>query len=295
MIMDTSQKQQKKASTWRWVLLSLAVTLSIAWLFLTPPGILGKANAVGYAVCHRIPERSFNIGNLEMAMCARCSGLFLGALLGLVFQVVQGRKGKMPPIPVAILFGVFALSWVLDGINSFSMLMPRIPSVYQTQNWTRLVTGTGMGLAISAILLPTFIQTMFNDWEETSGLSKWYHILMLLALAAILDVLILFEIPIIQYLLSLLSAVSVLVLLTMIYSMVLVMVFKKENTYASVNQLFMPLVGGFIIALIQIGAIDLARFLMTGTWDGFNIAILSTIIKLKNSAVTFFQGSGPQV
>jgi len=295
MNMDTSQKSKLKASTWRWVLLSLAVILSIVWLFLTPPGLLGKANAVGYAVCHRIPERSFNIGNLEMAMCARCSGLFLGALLGLIFQITQGRKGKMPPIPVAILFGVFALSWVLDGINSFSMLTPKIPSLYQTQNWTRLVTGTGMGLAISAILLPAFIQTMFTDWEETSGFSKWYRILMLLALAAILDVLILLEIPAVQYLLSLLSAASVLVLLTMIYSMVLVMIFKKENTFESTNQLFIPLVGGFMIGLIQIGAIDLLRYKLTGTWDGFNIAILSTIIKLENAAVTFYQGSGPRI
>ena len=289
--MDKPQKPQSKSLTWRWVLLSLAAILSIAWLFLTPEGLLGKANAVGYAVCHRIPERSFNIGNREMAMCARCSGLFLGALLGLIFQVVQGRKGKMPSFPVAFLFGLLALAWVLDGINSFSMLTPLIPSFYQTQNWTRLVTGTGMGLAISAILLPAFIQTMFKDWEGSSSFGRWYHVVMVLVLAAILDALILLEIPAIQYFLSLLSATGVLVLLTMIYSMVLVMLFKKENTYESVNQLFMPFVGGFIIALIQIGAIDLVRYLLTGTWDGFNITILSTIIKLENTSVAFLQGS----
>jgi len=288
MIMDTTQKPQSRKSPWRWVLISLAVILTITWLFLTPEGLLGKANAVGYAVCHRIPERTFKIGDRHMAMCARCSGLFLGALLGLIFQILQGRKGKMPPIPVAILFGLLALAWVLDGINSVSMLTPFIPSVYQTQNWTRLVTGTGMGLAISAILLPAFIQTMFTDWEESSSFSKWYHIVLLLALATILDAVILLEVPVIQYFLSLLSAASVLLLLTMIYSMVLVMLFKKENTYESMNQLFTPLVGGFIIALIQIGAIDLVRFLMTGTWDGFNIAILSTIINIDKVEVAFW-------
>ncbi|MDY6847389.1 MAG: DUF2085 domain-containing protein [Chloroflexota bacterium] len=278
--MDKPQKSQPKSPIWRWVLLSLAVLLTITWLFLTPEGLLGKANAVGYAVCHRIPERSFNIGGREMAMCARCSGLFLGALLGLIFQILQGRKGKMPPFPAALLFGLLALAWVLDGINSFSMLTPSIPSFYQTQNWTRLVTGTGMGLAISAILLPAFIQTMFKGWEGSSSFDRWYQIVMVLILAAILDALILLEIPAIQYLLSLLSAAGVLVLLTMIYSMVLVMLFKKENTYQSVSQLFMPFVGGFIIALIQIGVIDLFRYLLTGTWDGFNIAILSTIIMI---------------
>ena len=269
--MKTSRQERSKKSAWRWVLFGIALGLFILWLFLTPEGILGKADAVGFAVCHRIPERSFNIGDRQMPMCARCTGLFLGAMLGLGFQLAQGRKGKMPPIPVIILFGLLALAWVLDGINSFTMLTPRLPSVYQTQNWTRLVTGTGMGLAISAILLPAFIQTVFKDWRDSSGFGKWYQVMSVIAIAVIVDILILLEIPWLQYIFSLISAVSVFVLLTMIYSMVLVMLFKRENSYDSIRQLFIPLTGGFIIALIQIGAIDLARYLITGGWDGFNI------------------------
>jgi len=270
--MDNLKRSQSKNSAWRWVLLGLALSLFILWLTLTPGGLLGKADAVGYAVCHRIPERSFTIGERQMPMCARCTGLFLGAMLGLGFQLVQGRKGKMPPISIAILFGILALAWVLDGINSFAMLTPLLPSVYQTQNWTRLVTGTGMGLAISAILLPAFIQTMFKGWSASSGFGKWTHVLAVFVLAAVMDILILLEIPWLQYALSIMSAGGVFVLLTMIYSMVLVMLFKNENTFDKMKQLFVPLTGGFIIALIQIGAIDLVRYLITGSWGGFNIA-----------------------
>jgi uncharacterized membrane protein len=277
--MDTTKKSQSKKSPWRWGILGLALIITIVWLILTPEGLLGKADAVGYAVCHRIPERTFKIGDRPMAMCARCSGLFLGALLGLAFQLPQGRKGKMPSIPVAILFGLLALAWILDGLNSFSMLVPALPSLYQTQNWTRLLTGTGMGLAISAIFLPAFIETMFITWEDSSGFDQWYRVVALLVLAGLLDLLVLLEIPWIQYFLSLMSAAGVIVLLTMVYSMVLVLLFKKENTYDSVNQLLIPLTGGFIIGLIQIGAIDLVRYLYTGSWGGFNIAIVSTIIK----------------
>lgn len=269
--MDKSQESHQKTSPWRWVLLAVAVTLTVIWLFLTPEGLLGKADAVGYAVCHRIEVRSFHIHDRPLPLCARCSGLFLGAVLGLVYQITRGRKGKMPPIPILVVFGIMALSWVLDGFNSFLMLVPGNPSVYQTQNWTRLVTGTGMGLAISAILLPSFIQTMFTRWEDASALGNWQHVGGLAVIAAIMDVLILLEIPWILYPLSLFSAAGVLVLLVMIYSMVWVMVFNKENTYDHVNQLFVPLVAGFIVALLQIGVIDLARYLWTGTWEGFKL------------------------
>ena len=68
----------------------VAAVVLAAWLVNTPPGILGKADAVGYAVCHRIDERSFHIGDRQVALCARCTGMYLGAVLGLVFQFFLG-------------------------------------------------------------------------------------------------------------------------------------------------------------------------------------------------------------
>ncbi len=262
-------KLPRKPFPWRWILFGLAVLLTSVWLALTPEGLLGKAHAVGYAVCHQINERSFQIFGQSMPLCARCSGMFTGAMLGLVYQIAQGRKGKMPPLWVMVLLGLMALAWVLDGTNSFTMLIPGIGSVYETRNWTRLVTGTGMGLALSAILLPSFVQTVFVHWEEESALGNWKQVLGLLAGAAILDVLILEEIPWILYPIALISSAGVLVLLTMVYTMVLVMLTKKDNTFVKLTFLINHLIGGYIIALVQIGVIDILRYLWTGTWAGF--------------------------
>ena len=177
----------------------------------------------------------------------------------------------MPTTQVLILFGVLAAAWVLDGSNSFLMLVPGISSLYQTQNWTRLITGTGMGLAVSGVLLPSFIQTMFVDWKDESALGSWKQVLGLLLTAAVLDSLILLEIPWLLYPLSLFSTGNVFVLLIMVYSMVLVMLFKKENVYDHLNQLIMPLLGGYFFALLQVGTIAFLRYLWTGTWEGFNL------------------------
>lgn len=269
IIMDLSQKNQPKKHIWRWIVLGFAVILNIVWLTLTPAGLLGKADAVGYAVCHRISARSFHIGDRPVAMCARCSGMFLGALLGMIFHIVQGKKGKMPPVLVLVILGLLAAAWVLDGSNSFLMLTDWFPSLYTTENWTRLVTGTGMGLGVSAMIYPAFIQTNFKTWKDESGLGHWKQVLILFLAAGALDAIILLEIPWILYPLSLLSALSVLMLLTMIYTMVIVMLSKKENTYEGLRQLIFPLIGGFCVALFQIGVIDLVRFLWTGTWEGF--------------------------
>lgn len=269
--MKESKSQQRRPSLWRWVLLGFAVALTAVWLFLTPAGILGKADAVGYSVCHQISIRSFHMHGRPFPLCARCSGMFLGAMLGLVFQAAQGRKGKMPPVAVIVLFGLFALAWGLDGLNSFLMLAPGDLAVYETQNWTRLVTGTGMGLALSAFVFPSFIQTMFRDWEERSGFGSWQKVLGVILMAAVLDVLILLEIPWVLYPLALIGSAGVVVLLVMVYSMVLVMAFRKENIFSSFRELWVPLVGGYILAMLQIGGVDLLRYLLTGSWAGFVI------------------------
>jgi uncharacterized membrane protein len=269
--METGSNTDRRRAAWHWVLFGVAIALTVTWLFLTPRGLLGKADAIGYAVCHQIDVRSFQINGRSFPLCARCSGLFLGALLGLIYQVIRGRKGRMPPLGASLFFGLLAFAWVFDGFNSFLMLVPSVSSLYTTQNWTRLVTGTGMGLAVSAILMPAFIQTMFHTWEDQSAFEGWKSILIVVLAAAGLDLVLLLENPWILYPLALLSAGGVLALLIMVYSTVLVMLFKRDNTYQDFRALLIPLVGGYMLALLQIGAIDLVRYLLTGTWGGFSL------------------------
>lgn len=251
--------------------MGVAFVLTAVWIYLTPDGLLGKAHAIGYAVCHQMDARSFHFFGYTFPLCARCSGTFLGAMLGLGYQSLLGRKGKMPRPIVLVFFGILALSWVLDGSNSFLMLLPGAHALYTTQNWTRLVTGTGMGLAISVVLRPAFVQTVYKTWENKSALDDWKYLLGLIGAAALLDGLILLDIPWILFPLALIGSLGVVVLLTMIYSMVLVMITNHENQYAQLRDYWLPLAGGYIVALLQIGVIDLLRYLWTGTWAGFSL------------------------
>jgi hypothetical protein len=92
----------------------------------------------------------------------------------------------------------------------------------------------------------------------------------LLLSVLLLDLVVLTENPLLLYPLALASAAGVLVLLSMIYCMVCLMLLRAENRITQVRQLLLPLAGGFGIALLQIALLDLARYWLTGTWDGFH-------------------------
>jgi hypothetical protein len=73
------------------------------------------------------------------------------------------------------------------------------------------------------------------------------------------------------YPLALISAGGVIGLLTMVYSMVWIMVFRAENRYNRFKEMLIPLVGGLTVALLQVGLLDLLRYGLTGTWEGFHL------------------------
>lgn len=273
--MESSQQSLDHRSHFIVILKTLLIFATglvlIGWWIYTPPGVLGKADAAGYAVCHRIEARSFFIGDRPTPLCARCSGMYLGALLGIVYLGRYGKRAGMPVLKVSLVLGAFLLMFGLDGVNSYLHFFPGAPGLYEPQNWLRLLTGTGLGLGIAAVLVPVVHGTVWQVYDGTPALSGWRAFLPLLALAVLLDLILLSENPVALYPLALLSGASIFLILSMVYGMVWVMITRRENRARSWRELWAPLLAGFLTALVQIAAIDAVRFWLTGTWSGFNL------------------------
>ncbi len=266
----------QKLSNW---LVPLAALVMIAtWLYIAPPGILGKADALGYAVCHRLDERSFHVDGRELPLCARCSGMYLGAVLGIAFQAITARrKGGMPPKIIIAVLVAFFLAFALDGANSYFFLMKStyggrldfISTIYLPNNTLRLFTGSGAGLAIAVALYPSFSQTIWRDWDPRPALPGLKPLAALIGLMLALDLLVLPEWDWVLYPAALISAGGVLLLLTMVYAMLWMIFMRQENEFMALREAWLPLLAGLTIALIQITAIDLFRLWLTHTWGGF--------------------------
>lgn len=251
------------------VIIVVAFVAVLAWLILTPPGLMGKADAIGYAVCHRIAERSYDIGGRELPLCARCTGMYLGAFVGLIYLGRKGKRGMFPPGKIWVVLGILAILFIFDSLNSFAMLLPGSPHIYITTNLIRLLTGTGMGIFIPVVLWPVFNQTLWADYENKPVLDGWKDILLMIGFGLLMDLAVLSGIPFLVIPAGLISAGTVLAILTLVYTVVWTMLQRKENKYRIWSEIWILLLLGFITALGQVALMDILRYNMTGTWSGF--------------------------
>ncbi|TFH37908.1 MAG: DUF2085 domain-containing protein [Anaerolineales bacterium] len=270
--MDEKNLRQTRNGFSRALLLTLTIVVVALWLLLTPGGLLGKADAVGYAVCHRIDLRSFHLAERTLPLCSRCTGMYLGALVTLIaFVAFRGKTGLYPSPGIRNVLLIFAGLWSVDGINSFISIFPNAPHLYTPQNWLRLLTGTLVGVSMATMIYPAFSQSAWRDWQPTPVIPSFRWLLGLLSALALILVSVLSENPLILYPLAILSSIGVLALLIMAYSVLTLTLFKRQNLAVTWRELWLPLLGALTLALSQVAIIDLLRFVVTGTWDGFQL------------------------
>jgi uncharacterized membrane protein len=277
-MVEARKKSRAARIPWKWIVIFLIAGLLLIWTSLTPPGLLGKADAVGYAVCHQIDVRSFEIGTRQFPLCARCTGQFLGILLTLSYLAIVGKRGMgKPSRAVIVVLAGLVLAYAVDGLNSYLHLpplmtaFPNLPRLYEPNNTLRLLTGTGVGLVIGTAVVLAFNSSVWRRPGPQPALKSLASLGVLMILALLMDGLILLEIPLVMYPLAILSALATLTVLTLVYTIVILMLLRQENCFERLPQLALPLLGGFGIALLQIAIIDLLRYLLTGTWDGFHL------------------------
>ncbi len=124
---------------------------------------------------------------------------------------------------------------------------------------------------MAAFLVPPFHQIV---WRSNGNIVQPYPpsaAILILVFAGLIAAAVASENPILVYPLGLLSVISLLTLLTLAYTMIWVLLLKRENSFTGWKQLQPVLLLAIITTLVQIGLIDAGRFLLTGTWAGFTL------------------------
>lgn len=89
-----------------------------------------------FSGCHQMPERSFFFRNYQFPLCARCTGIVIGHLLGIGISVFHR-------VSFLSLLGTIPL--MIDGV------MQKITS-YESTNPRRLCTGILYGFGVMSAL-----------------------------------------------------------------------------------------------------------------------------------------------
>jgi uncharacterized membrane protein len=103
-------------------------------------GMFSDDFRVSNLICHRIPERTFNIHGIYFPVCARCTGFYLGAFSYFIYAYFFYIDYTLYLVSLGILM---MIPTFLDGFT-------QLGGSRMSNNTLRLLTGLlgGVGLAI---------------------------------------------------------------------------------------------------------------------------------------------------
>lgn len=106
-------------------------------------------------ICHRIPERSFFIGNHQFPVCARCTGFYTSLIIYFIYTYFYYVNYSLELIFLAIILLIPA---AIDGTTQ--LLKLRL-SNNKLRLMTGLCGGLGLGIIFKAIKFFIFINYIF--------------------------------------------------------------------------------------------------------------------------------------
>ena len=267
---SASESVALPASRWRLVpkALFIAVPTTIISLFvlLTPPGLWEKARIIGYALCHQLTERSFFIHEHQSPLCARCTGMYLGFLISVIFLIAR-RRARAARVPaagiIAVLIGFITIMGI-DGVNSTISIIPGAPQLYHTTNIHRIVTGTLFGMGIAMLFLPIFNSAI---WAQPTGdrtIKNWRELAILIVVCLGVDAIVLTQADWLFYPITLVSIIGPLFLLGLMGGIIVLTMRNIPNSVQRWPQFAGPLLAGVSLGLVLIILMDVLRATVTG-------------------------------
>jgi uncharacterized membrane protein len=141
-----------------------AVVLTAGWvaLLIAGPFLPGWAGAMVYGigsfVCHQIPERSFHLAGFQLPVCARCLGIYSGAVAGAAIVWMRVSAGQRIAFAPATARGLA----VAAAIPTLVTVALESAGVWYPSNVTRAVAGFPLG-GMVALVVAGALATLHYD------------------------------------------------------------------------------------------------------------------------------------
>ncbi|HIC93342.1 MAG TPA: DUF2085 domain-containing protein [Anaerolineae bacterium] len=215
--------------------------------------LLDILHLLGAGVCGQVPSHSFVIGGRRLPLCARCTGIYLGFLLGLAAMAIagRGRASSLPPTRVLALLAGFVALMGLDGLNSYLDLLG-LPHLYEPHNALRLATGVLCGLALSAIVCPIFNLTLWKAASKERAIRNCKEVGLLLAPAAPLIWIVQAGVGPLLYPIAISSILGVLAALTTVNAVLVLILTRRQGRATSWRHALPPLGLGLMAAFLEL-------------------------------------------
>ncbi|HEY0607452.1 MAG TPA: DUF2085 domain-containing protein [Herpetosiphonaceae bacterium] len=257
-----AQRAAEEKQPWLWAFLGLSLTLIGGVLFL-PMGTLDhRLHMIVHGVCAQ--AHYLTIGGYTMPLCARNTGIYAGFLATVLYLLVLGRAraAKMPPLSITIVLGLAVIIMGIDGFNSLLLDIGGY-NVYTPQNYLRVITGLGMGIAIGTFFVLMFNMSLrYDARQEQRVLRSWPELLGMVATAALLYGLLFTAPEWLFYPLAIFSVIGIVGVLFVANMFVVAMVTGLEGRVLHLKQLSRPATFGLALTVGELALLSWLRVAM---------------------------------
>ena len=252
-----------RALPWGMSVRVLALLVLAAYLVLPPRSLQGKANLVGFGICHQYGTRSYFLGGKQLPLCARDTGTYLGALTGAAV-ILAGKRRRASGLPAAGPLALFMLGFAffaIDGLNSYADVLPIMPQLYTPDNRLRLVSGLFCGIGLAAVLIPLFNYGVWRD-PEPVPIVRWRELAIMLLGTAFAFAAVTAGPAWLYAPLALLNAVGVVLVLSTVNGLLAWLLMRREGQGRGWRDVTLILSLGLLMSAAELGGLGYLRYVL---------------------------------
>lgn len=257
-----AQRAAEQQQPWLWAFLGLSLTLIGGVLFLPMGSLDHRLHMIVHGVCAQ--AHYLTIGGYTMPLCARNTGIYAGFLATVLYLLVlgRGRAAKMPPLSITIALGLAVIIMGIDGFNSLLLDIGGY-NVYTPQNYLRVITGLGMGIAIGTFFVLMFnLSLRYDARQDQRVLRNWPELLGMVATAALLYGLLFTAPEWLFYPLAIFSVLGIVGVLFVANMFVVAMLTGLEGRVLRLKQLSRPATFGLVLTVGELALLAWLRVAM---------------------------------
>ena len=210
---------------------------------------------LGYGLCHQLPERSFFGGGVQVPVCARDTGIYIGFCISLALIAVLHRPERPREFPTAWGWTAFALmigSMAVDGGTEYAGLR-------STTNDLRLITGLASGFAIALLLTPMLNDSVWRRGDSGRVLDPLWRLGAWLSAVPLAYVAVWYGAPLLGVGYPILVAVAILVTLSVVNMVMVCLTPWFDRKATRLIDAWPPFLVGLVLAFAEIWLAGLLR------------------------------------
>ena len=232
---------------------ALYVIALAALIFLPGATLIERLRALDGGICAQRPSHSFFPGRVQLPLCSRNTGIYMGfsATFLTLLAVGRLRAANLPGMRALLILGAAVCFLAVDGVNA-TLFDLQAPHLYEPHNLLRLASGLGTGAAMCAVIVPVANTLIWRDEDERATFQTPAQLGLLAPTLTLIFLAVASQAAMLLYPIALLSSAGLVMALTLVNVVFLLSFLSRGGVFATWRQFFPLFTGAVVLAVVEL-------------------------------------------